>query len=391
MPFHRRFFVACSLFVSLSQSVVHAENISSAYIGLAALSKKVLADKKAFAAKIASANRTTRADRKTLTEKCDPARTIGLGAYYFSNGRCAPGDADAVSSYQAQTGHTPAVWMIYQSWMGWNEFPSGQARRANDLGSTLMVTWEPWASYGDKRNWACQDVVSGRFDGYIRSYARAVKFADVPVMMRFAHEMNGDWYPWGTAYAGSCQRNNGNSPAMFVAMWKHVVSIFRQEGATKVKWVWSPNILYTNNYNDQRQQERDLFALYPGDGWVDWVGASVYNDGARRPWRSFAVLFDSTYTALTQLCAKPLMIAEMGVTEQGAPQGQTKAKWLRQALLVDIPQRYSRVRLVTYFCRDKSSMGESNYRFDSSADSLAAFRAVADSLTYRWDKNQALN
>ncbi|BCM89850.1 endoglucanase H [Abditibacteriota bacterium] len=366
MSLHRCLIVASCILTSLIlQCGVRAENISSAFISLASLGKGV------------------------PTQKCDPTqmRPIALGAYYFSNGRCAPGDADAVSAFKAQTGRNPAVWMIYQSWMGWNEFPSAQAKRARALGSTLMVTWEPWAGNNDSRNWNCQDVVAGRYDGLIRSYARAVKFAGVPVMIRFAHEMNGDWYPWGTAYNGYCQRTNNNSPAMFVGMWKHVVSVFRKEGALNAKWVWSPNILYTNDYNDQTQQERDLFSLYPGDAWVDWVGVSVYNDGARRPWRSFSSLFDPTYRALTQLCAKPMMIAELGVTEQGAPQGQTKAAWLEQALLSDIPQRYNRVRLVTYFCRDKSSTGESNYRFDSSPAALAAFRQVANSPLYGWNLN----
>ncbi len=309
-------------------------------------------------------------------------RAIALGAYSFGNGRSAPGDASEVSLFKAQTGRTPALWMIYQSWTGWNEFPVMQARRARSLGARLMVTWEPWSGSPGGRNWNCQDVVAGRYDGYLRSYARAVKFSAVPVMIRFAHEMNGDWYPWATAYSGSLKRHNDNSPAMFCAMWKHVVSVFREEGAHNAKWVWSPNILYTNAFNDQRQQERDLFSMYPGDGWVDWIGVSVYNDGAKRQWRSFSMLFDSTYGARTTLCAKPIMIAEMGVTEQGAPPGQTKATWLAQALLFDIPQKYKRVRMVTYFNRDKSNDGESNYRFDSSPSSLAAFRQVANSSLY---------
>ncbi|RYX84847.1 hypothetical protein EON83_07845 [bacterium] len=376
MPFNRYFVVACCIVASLIvQGGAYAQTNSSAFISLASLGQS-----------------TTDQDTPNtgaLTEPCPKPlarpRPIALGAYYFANGRCAPGDADAVSAYKAQTGRNPAVWMIYQSWMGWNEFPSVQAKRARALGSTLMVTWEPWVGSNSSRNWNCQDVVAGRFDGFLRSYARAVKFSGVPVMIRFAHEMNGDWYPWGTAYNGYTQRNNSNSPAMFVSMWKHVVSIFRKEGATNAQWVWSPNVLYTNSYNDQAQQERDLFLLYPGDGWVDWIGASVYNDGARRPWRSFSVLFDQTYRTLTQICAKPMMIAELGVTEQGAPNGQTKAKWIAQALLNDIPERYNRVRLVTYFCRDKSSMGESNYRFDSSPSALAVFRQVANSPLYGWN------
>ncbi len=313
---------------------------------------------------------------------CKPDAAIALGAYYFDNGMCAPGDASAVSSFRARAGRTPAVWMIFQTWAGWNSFPLEQAKRARALGSTLMVTWEPWNGVANDPNWNCQTVLSGKYDDYIRSYARSVRAAQGPVMIRLGHEMNGSWYPWGTAYAGCFKRGNGNSPAMFCAMWKHVVSIFREENAFNAKWVWSPNILFLDTWNDERSQERDLVSLYPGDEWVDWLGVSVYNDGARHPWRSFRALFDTSYRLLTLLSNKPMMIAEMGVTEQGAPQGQTKAAWLEQALLTDIPQFYDRVRLVTYFCRNKSSMGESDYRFDSSPASLAAFREVANSPLY---------
>lgn len=376
MSFHRRLFAyACALSLFSSLHTARAENISTPLSGFSTL-RKALALKK----------------KKTTTRTilglppCEEAevwaRPIALGAYYFDNGRCAPGDSGAISSFKQQMGRTPAVWMIYQSWTGWNQFPVIQAQRAAALKSTLMVTWEPWNGRRYDPVWNCQNIVAGRYDNYIRSYARAVKSSGVPVLIRLAHEMNGDWYPWGTAYCGYTQRNNANSPAMFVAMWRHVVTLFKAEGADNAKWVWSPNILYTNGFNEQRQQERDLFSLYPGDKWVDWTGASVYNDGARRPWRSFSDLFDSTYRVLTLLSNKPIMIAEMGVTEQGAPQGQTKATWLQQALMNDIPQRYNRVRMVTYFSRDKSGMGESNYSLASSSSSLAVFRKVVNSSLY---------
>lgn len=313
---------------------------------------------------------------------CVPAAPIALGAYYFDNGHCAPGDLGAISSFRASTGRSPALWMIFQSWTGWNRFPAEQAVRARALGSTLMVTWEPWNGARSDPNWSCDNVVLGRYDAYIRSYARSVKAARVPVMIRLAHEMNGNWYPWATAYTGATWRGNNNSPAMYRAMWRHVVSIFRREGALNARWVWSPNILFCNDWNDERSQEQDLVSLYPGDAWVDWVGVSVYNDGARRPWRSFRALFDTSYRLLTMLSPKPMMIAELGVTEQGAPYGQTKAAWLEQALLSDIPRFYDRVRLVTYFCRNKENVGEANYRFDSSPASLAAFRLVANSPMY---------
>lgn len=305
-----------------------------------------------------------------------PASSIALGAYFYQNGQCAPGDNSAVRAWQSRTGRLPAVWLIFQGWTGWNQFPIEQARRAQQLGGKLLVTWEPWSgrSGAGDSSWNCGVITSGARDAYIRSYARDVKRAGVPVMIRFAHEMNGDWYPWGTAFSGSFRRNNGNSPAGYVAMWRHVVSIFRQEGASNAQWVWAPNIYFLNGSNSERNQNADLAALYPGDNFVDWIGLSVYNDTSRSNWRTFSDLFDGAYNAVTRISAKPLMIAEMGATEAGAPRGTSKAAWISQTLLRDIPAHYPRVKLVNWFCCDKTQQGEANYRFDSSNASLQAFR-----------------
>lgn len=307
---------------------------------------------------------------------------IALGAYFYQNGQSAPGDAGAVTAWRATTGRLPAVWMIYQGWTGWNQFPAAQARRAREMGSRLMVTWEPWSGQGNDPGWSCGQVALGHRDGYIRQYARAVRSAKVPVMLRFAHEMNGDWYPWGTAFRSQTQRHNDNSPQHYVAMWRRVVSIFRQEGASNASWVWSPNIHFLNASNSVRDQNADLAALYPGDDVVDWIGLSVYNDGSRRRWNSFCDLFEGTYRTVTQITTKPLMIAEIGATEAGAPLGTSKAAWIEQAMLHDIPVRFPRVKLVNWFCRDKTLLGEADYRFNSSPASLRAFQIAANSPLY---------
>ena len=79
----------------------------------------------------------------------------------------------------------------------------------------------------------CATSSPGSSIAYIRSWARALAAFDGPVRLRFAQEMNGDWYPWG---AGT----NGNTPAEFVSAWRHVHDIFAAAGATNVQWVWSP-------------------------------------------------------------------------------------------------------------------------------------------------------
>ena len=323
-----------------------------------------------------------------LAVSCSAARAqnsngIALGAYYYLDGGLnAPGDVAAVEAWRAQVGRLPAVWSIYQGWTGWNQFPVQQAQSAQQMGGRLMVTWEPWNGAKRDPNWSCRRVADGAYDPYIRQYARAVKSSGAPVLIRLAHEMNGDWYPWGTAYVGDQARNNGNSPADYVKMWQRVVRIFRVEGARNASWVWTPNIVYQTLVNSYERQRDDLEDLYPGDEWVDWIGLSIYNDGARRPWRSFSQLFDGSYGIVTALTNKPMMVAELGVTEQGAPRGQSKAQWISDAFLREIPSRYPRVRLVNYFFRDKTNQGESNFRFDSSPAALSAFRGVVASPIY---------
>ena len=58
-----------------------------------------------------------------------------------------------------------------------------------------------------------------------------------PLVLRFAHEMNGDWYPWSEGV-------NGNAAGQYVPAYRRVVSLFRSVGATNVTWVWSPNVAY---------------------------------------------------------------------------------------------------------------------------------------------------
>lgn len=320
-----------------------------------------------------------------VTPHSTPSRgPLAYGVYYHDGSRLAPADTGAVDDLRRQTGRLPAAFMIYQSWTGsYAGFPWKEAKGAREFGKPLSICWEPWAGQNGAAAWSCRSVANGRYDAYVTRYARQAKAFRAPIMIRLAHEMNGDWYPWGTAYTGSSARNNGNRPEDYVAMWRHVVDIFRREGAQNVAWVWSPNVYYLNASNSERSQISDLQTLFPGDAYVDWVGFSVFNDGSQRPWRKFSDLLSGAYSVVTALTAKPVMIAEMGVTEQGAPHGTSKADWIRETLTQEIPASFPRIRMITWFCRDKSSFGEADYRFSSSRPALAAFRAAVNSPLYQ--------
>ncbi len=268
----------------------------------------------------------------------------------------APGNAGKLDSYTRLVGAKPAIVMWYQSWSE-PLYYSSQAAAVADRQITPMITWEP--ADGD-RGIPLSQIIAGARDDYIRQSADAARAFGRPMLIRLAHEMNLQGSPWAAG-------RYGNTPAKYVAAWRHVVSIFRSEGVTNVQWVWSPNV----DWGDA-----PFSAYFPGDAWVDWVGLDGYNWGTQKQsgWRSLGQVFGSSYDRITRLSDKPVMIAETAAPERGGD----KAAWIRHGFLRDIPNRLPRVRAAVWFDRTK----ETDWRVNSSSSALAAFREVAASPLY---------
>lgn len=315
----------------------------------------------------------------------EPPEPIAVGVYFNEGKVYAPESEQSFTDLKEQTGRLAEAYLNFQAWTEeWRHFSARLAANARSHGGVFQVVWMPLAREGPADPaWSCKAVASGRYDGYIAKYAADVKAFGQPVMIRFAHEMNGRWYPWGTAFTAPGVRHNGNTPADYVALWRHVWGLFKSAGATNAWWVWSPNIFYVNANNSLEQQQADYAALYPGDECVDWVGIDGYNDGVKATWKRFPDLFDGPYAAIAKLTPKPLMIAEFGCSEKGAPPGTSKAAWVTQTYRKDIPERYPRIRLVNWFSRDKTAQGETDWRFNSSPAALEAYRAAVNSPLYQ--------
>jgi beta-mannanase len=209
-------------------------------------------------------------------------------------------------------------------------------------------------------------IVAGRYDGYIRRSARAAAAWEHPILLRFAHEMNGNWYPWG--------RGHGNTAALYKRTWRHVVRIFRREGAANVMWVWAPNVDNSGNY--------PFRGLYPGDPWVDWVGLDGFNWGKKGEWTSFLQVFGRSYRTLAQISRRPVIVAETGSTQRGG----NKAAWISRALRWEIPH-LPRIRAVVWFNERFNGI---DVRIDSSPASLRAYRAAARSSRYAMSRSRLL-
>ena len=252
-------------------------------------------------------------------------------------------------------GEVPSVVMSYKDFL--QAPPISELDAVRSRGATPLVTWEPWAWGGgvDQPAYSLSRITAGDFDGYISQWGQSLAAWGKPVMLRFAHEMNGNWYPWAEGV-------NGNQSGEYVAAWRHVHDVVAATGASNVQWVWSPNVPYWGS--------TDLAGLYPGAGYVDVVALDGYNWGTSQTWSSWVSPVDLFAPGISQLRAlapgKPVLIAETASSEMGG----SKASW--------------NTDLVSYLAAQPDVMGfvwfhmqkETDWRINSSDSSASAFKSA---------------
>jgi beta-mannanase len=259
----------------------------------------------------------------------------------------------------------PDVVLFYQDWTHKLNVTGANALCA--AGIVPALTWESW-SWADSKDgspvptqpaYSPRRIASGSYDSYIRSMAAQVKSVKCPMIMRLDQEANGFWYPWGDATPGM-----QNTPADYVAMWRHVWTVFEQAGVRNVAWMWSPNYLTAGSTHN------NIATLYPGDRYVDMVGIDGYvRDASDDP----ATLFDQTLTSLaTFASAKPWVVAETGVSSKDNQASRTKT-------LLDSIAANPKLRGVIYFDRKTVS---NDWTVTASPGSAQAFSQAIGSSTF---------
>jgi beta-mannanase len=286
----------------------------------------------------------------TTAADCLPTPTRTPGIYFgvfvprWWDHNLAP-----LKTFENQAKKKVSIIMWYQGWGVTDETRYFQTALMEKIrtehGSIPMVSWEPWYYAAPEPKYVQPDyqlidIINGTYDTYIEQWADASKEWGHPYFLRFAAEMNGDWFSWSEGV-------NGNKTGEYVRAWKHVHDIFTKKGVTNVTWVWSPNVEYDSS--------TPLEGLYPGDDYVDWLGMDGYNwgtvppDGTGTVWQTFAQVFGPTYAHITKLSKKPLMIAETA----SAIQGGSKAAWITDAYSTQILCNFKRIKAVIWFNEKK--------------------------------------
>jgi len=220
-------------------------------------------------------------------------------------------------------------------------------------GATPQITLEPWKHDGgvEQPQYALTRILDGSHDATFRTWARGIKAWGKPLQLRFAHEMNGNWYPWSEGV-------NGNQSGSYVQAWRYVHNIFKSEGATNVSWVWSPFVRLPGS--------KPLASFYPGDAYVDWVALDGYNGGTALDWggwQSFEQIFGPSLAELKTFTNKPVAIAEVASAEAGG----NKALWIKDFFAA--LERRPEIKAFSWFHFNK----ETDWRITSSPSAQKAF------------------
>jgi hypothetical protein len=243
-----------------------------------------------------------------------------------------------VNDFAGSVGRQPDIVLYYSSWE--EPFQKRFAAEVHAHGATPFVQIEPGLA-------SMAAVAAGHYDAYLRSFAHQIRAYGHPVIVGFAAEMNGDWDPWGYRHT---------SPATFVAAWRHVVTLFRQQSANNVIWLWTINVTEPGTGPIQD--------WWPGANYVTWIGIDGYY---YLPSFTFNDVFLPTIAEVRIFTGQPIILSEIAI---GQVAGQaTKIPDLFAGVLAN--------HLLGFVWFDETQNGgiyHQDWRLEDSSTGLAAFR-----------------
>lgn len=283
--------------------------------------------------------------------------------------------ASATTRFEQLVGKPLAFTIVGDNWTNGIAFPLRTLKEITDNGKIPVVHVKPWSvkdrNQGPDQVYDLARIADGSFDAQLREYAKGAKAFRHPIVLDFAPEANGNWYPWSGYHQG---RQGG--PAVYRNAYRKLVSLFRAEGAVNVTFVY-----HVSSSNKPVRSWNTMAAYYPGDDVIDWLAVSAYSSQLPgQPWEEFTEVMDHAYGELSRVSeTKPIAVLEYGIIEDPFT-ALRKADWITNALDAVKAGRYPRVKAMAYWHESSwIPSGDNDMRVDSSVSALRAYKdEIAD-------------
>jgi endoglucanase len=258
---------------------------------------------------------------------------------------------------------------VVNFFVGNGTFPTSAADRISTRGSLPMISLSP-GSYN------LTQIAGGSDDAAYHNFAKQAKAWGKPVLVRWGWEMNGNGYAW----AGSTNGADTTAGPKYVNAWRHVVDIFRAEGAGNVKFVWCIDAWGRGPADGAKGKWNYFGNYYPGDNYVDWAGA----DGYQWPssgYNTFGAIFDDPNLSASFLSTmknehptKPVIIGEMAASNTDT----RAAGWIDDAYK-SAASTYTNVKAMCWFNKDQDG---SYWTLKSGSAQTNAYKTAVSSTAF---------
>ena len=258
----------------------------------------------------------------------------------------APPDYAPVAGFAKMAGRQPNLVGYYSGWAQSFDMAFAQTIRKHRVIPFVQI---------DPTDASVAAIAAGTYDEYLRAYADRVRDFGHAVVIGFGHEMNAPWYSWGYGHT---------PPGTFVTAWRHMVTLFRDQGAQNVTWLWT---LQADEPGTGPVQD-----WWPGAQYVTWVGIDGYY---YRPTDRFATVFGRTIDQVRAFTSKPVLLSETAVGSQAGP--FTKIQDLFHGMA-----RYRTLGLVWFDKPQHDGLYHQDWRIEDNVQAEISFRlGVRDELT----------
>ncbi|MDY0394050.1 glycosyl hydrolase [Virgibacillus halophilus] len=227
----------------------------------------------------------------------------------------------SMEKFNSLTGKQHASFFKY---VGYGKpFPKKWVAGVKQAGGFPQIAWEPNNGLDEVKD-----------DAYLLQFAKEAAKADVPVLLRYASEMNGTW----TFYSGHAKQ--------YIEKWRLVHEVMKAN---------APNVMML--WNVFTMPEKTIKEFYPGDEYVDYVGVNIYNVvyhndqvQEKADFEDPLHLLDYVYNTFS--ARKPIVIGEFGASNYTTTDGRHHTKFAEEKISRMyrlLPKLYPRVKFIYYF------------------------------------------
>jgi hypothetical protein len=309
---------------------------------------------------------------------------------YFSAFPDFGGSENIVTTQRIQTFETMVgkqiAWAYFsQNWFNGIVYPKAHIHAIFQSGAVPFVRLMPRSDEEQghpEEVFTMQNIIDGVFDTELKKWAKDAKKDNIPMLVDFAVEMNGDWFPWSGVFTGGDTTDAygdptyPDGPERFRDAYRHIIDIFRVEDVKHITWFFHPD---QGSYPNESWNKAKYY--YPGDDYIDWIGFSLY--GAQEITEGWEGLEFSTQLAAHYIDikaisgTKPIALLEFGVTDNH-PNGN-KTTWFNDAFSTILNNPYIKFSAISVWHEnwENSNGTYSTLRVDSSSEALTTFKKWA--------------